>query len=211
MHIIWKGQTCFQIIAQKAKGEQVSVVIDPLEEASGLKMSSTEADIVIFSGSQDKAGMKAIKGDPFIIETPGEYEIKEVFVLGIPVAYAKEGEMSIFSIETEGIRVGHLGRLKKKELTDAEIEKLGDIDILLVPVGGNDVIEAEEARKIVLQIEPRVVIPMHYRIPGLKAKLSGADEFLKIMGAKDVERMSKFLIKKKDLSKEETKVVVLDP
>ena len=216
MHIIWHGQSCFQIILARNKGEQVSIVIDPFDETIGLKVPALSADILLVSHShQDHNNKKALKGTPFLIEGPGEYEVKETFIWGIPsfhddVQGAKRGSNTIYTIEGEGMRVCHLGDLGQKELTSEQLEKIGDIDILMVPVGGVYTIDAKGASRIISQIEPRLVIPMHYHLPKLKIKLEGVDKFLKEMGKRSVTPQPKLLIKKKDLP-EETKVVVLQP
>ena len=214
MHIIWQGQSCFQIIAAHNK-EQVVLVIDPFDEATGLKVPNFTADILcITHDHHDHNNKKAVKGEPFLIEGPGEYEVKEVFIQGIPAFHddkegKERGQNTIYVVEAEGMRLCHLGDLGQKELTSEQLEKIGDIDILMVPVGGVYTIDSKEAAKIISQIEPRVVIPMHYFVPKLKIKLEGVDKFLKEMGKKSVEPQPKLLIKQKDLPEEETQIVVL--
>jgi len=157
MHIIWKGQFHFQIIVSPAKGEQLKINID---------------------------GPKVLVGD-FVIDGPGEYEIKNIFIQGIP----SSGD-PIYTIDAEDMRLCYLGDFSQKELVPEQLDKMGDIDILLVSAG---------VGKIVSQIEPRVVIPMG----------EGINKFLKEMGRKAISPQPKLLIKKKDLPKEETKIVVL--
>ena len=220
MHIIWHGQSCFQIIIARNKGEQVSLLIDPFDASIGLRAPSLSADILLISHSHpDHSNKKAARGNPFLIEGPGEYEIKEVFIQGIPSFHDdKEGKErglnTIYTIEAEEMRLCHLGDLGQKELSDDQLEKIGDIDILMIPVGGMTTISAKEAAKIISEIEPRVVIPMHYHLPKLRTvggrKLEGVDKFLKEMGRKSTEAQPKLLVKKKDLP-EETKIVVLKP
>ena len=216
MHIIWHGQSCFQIILARNKGEQVSMVIDPFDETIGLKVPALSADILLVSHSHhDHNNKRAIKGTPFLIEGPGEYEVKETFIQGVSSFHddaqgAKRGQNTIYTIEGEGMRICHLGDLGQKELTPEQLERIGDIDILMVPVGGVYTIDAKGAGRAISQIEPRLVIPMHYHLPKLKIKLEGVDKFLKEMGKRSVTPQPKLLIKKKDLP-EETKVVVLQP
>ena len=113
------------------------------------------------------------------------------------------------------MRICHLGDLKQKELTSWQIEKIGDIDILMIPVGGTYTISSREAPKIISQIDPKIVIPMHYQIPKLnlpaKKRLEGVDKFLKTMGKKSIESQDKLLAKKKDLPEDGMKIVVLRP
>jgi L-ascorbate metabolism protein UlaG (beta-lactamase superfamily) len=97
-----------------------------------------------------------------------------------------------------------------KNLTTEQVEEIGDIDILLVPVGGNYTLDAEDAEKLVRQVEPKVVIPMHYAVPKLKIKLDGIEKFLKEMGIGKKEALPKYVVKKKDLPENGMDVVVLD-
>lgn len=212
---MWKGQSCFEIIASQQKGEQVKIVIDPFSEEIGLKLPKMEADILLVThGHSDHSNAKEIGGDPFLIENPGEYERKDVFVRGIASYHddkegKERGQNTIYTIEAEELRLCHLGDFGQADLTPEQLETIGDIDILMVPVGGNSTIDAKGAVKVISQIEPRIIIPMHYNAPKLKVKLDDLDKFLKEMGRKAVEPQPKLLIKKKDLSVEEEKVVVL--
>jgi len=209
MNITWFGQSCFQIITQKGKDGQVKIVVDPFQSNIGLNMPKLESDILLLT-SKDCDSSKIKTKDYFLIDEQGEYDIKDVFVQGISMeANEKEKEekeaTNIYVIETEGIRICHLGSIKEKELKNGQLEKIGDIDILMVPVGEN----AQGASKIVSQVEPRIVIPMSYHIPKIKIKLGKVDNFLKVMGEKSVEPQSKLSIKRKDLPKEGREVVLL--
>ena len=209
MNITWFGQSCFQIITQKGKDGQVKIVVDPFQSNIGLNMPKLESDILLLT-SKNCDSSKIKTKDYFLIDEPGEYDIKDVFVQGISMeANEKEKEekeaTNIYVIETEGIRICHLGSIKEKELKNGQLEKIGDIDILMVPVGEN----AQGASKIVSQVEPRIVIPMSYHIPKIKIKLGKVDNFLKVMGEKSVEPQSKLSIKRKDLPKEGREIVLL--
>lgn len=216
MHIIWHGQSCFQIIIPKNKGEQASIVIDPFDETLGLRIPPLSADILCVTHQHhDHNNIKAVKGEPFLIEGPGEYEIKEISIQGISAFHddkegKERGRNTIYMIEAEGMRLCHLGDLGQKELTPDQLEKIGNADILMIPIGGTYTLSAKEAAKIISQIEPRIVIPMHYYLPKLKIKVEGVDKFLKEMGRKSVEPQNKLLIKKKDLP-EKMQIVVLKP
>lgn len=217
MHITWHGQSFFQIQSSQSKGGQTSLAIDPFDQSVGLKVPSFSADILLITHEHgDHSNKKAIRGEPFVIETPGEYEIKEIFIHGIPSFHddtegKDRGKNTIYVIEMEEMRLCHLGDLGQKELTPDQLEKIGDVDILMIPVGGNYTLDAKEANHVISQIEPRIVIPMHYHIPQVKIKIEGVDKFLKEVGKKSVVPQSKLLIKKKDLVSEETQVVVLKP
>jgi L-ascorbate metabolism protein UlaG (beta-lactamase superfamily) len=151
----------------------------------------------------------------FTITGPGEYELKGVYFWGFPVPHDdKDGKRLGFStaflIEGDDLRVLHLDDLGAKNLTTEQIEEIGDVDILLVPVGGNYTLDAEDAEKLVRQIEPKVVIPMHYAVPKLKLKLDDVEKFLKEMGAGKKEHLPKLVVRKKDLPAEGMDVIVLD-
>jgi len=217
MQIVWHGQSCFQISFSKNKDEKLTVVIDPFSEEIGLRIPSLEADILMISHDHpNHNNKKAVSGSPFLIEGPGEYEIKGVFIQGIEADHDKSqgkemGKTTIYTIEGEEIRLCHLGDLGQKELNADQLEQIGNIDILMIPVGGIYTISSQEASKIISQIEPRLIIPMHYNLPKMKSKLDGLDKFLKVMGQKGIEPQSKLTVKKKDLEGETTEVVVLKP
>lgn len=222
MQIIWHGQSCFQILASRGKNNQVSIVTDPFSPETGLKVPDLEADILLVSHQHsDHNNVKAVSASPgaspiFLINGPGEYEAKNVFLEGIASFHdncqgKERGENTIYTIEVEDLKICHLGDLGQKELTDEQLEKIGEVDILMIPVGGIYTISAREAPKILEQLEPKITIPMHYAIPKLKIKLEALDKFLKVFGIKNLEPIKKLSIKKKDLSPEEAKIVVLKP
>jgi len=192
-------------------------VIDPFSPEIGLRCPSLSAEILLLTHDHyDHNNKGVVSGQPFLIDGPGEYEVKGIFIQGISsfhdsVQGKERGKNTIYLIEAEEMRICHLGDLGQKELESWQLEKLGDVDILLIPVGGVYTINSKEAVKIINQIEPKIVIPIHYSIPKLKIKLEGLDKFLKAMGIKKPEIQNKLLIKKKDLPTEETKVVILKP
>ncbi|TSC56923.1 MAG: beta-lactamase fold-like Zn-dependent hydrolase [Parcubacteria group bacterium Greene0714_21] len=217
MQIFWKGQACFQILTSRGKDSQLSIVVDPYEESIGLKLPSLQADILLVTHNHfDHNNAKDVKGSPFVISNPGEYDVKGVFVQGIfsfhdDTQGKERGSNTIYRIEVEGMRICHLGDLGQKELTQEQLNQIGDVDILFVPVGGVYTIDGKEAARIVSQLEPKIVIPMHYALPKLKVKLEGVEEFLKPMGAKNAVAEPKLLVKERDLVNEERRVVVLTP
>lgn len=218
MQILWKGQSCFSIASASLSKEQVKILMDPFNESIGLKLSPQEADIILVSHDHpDHSNKKIAKGTPFIIENPGEYEVKGVFVRGISsyhddVKGKERGLNTIYIIQTEGITLCHLGDFGQKELTPEQVEQIGTIDILFIPVGGVYTLDAEGAMKIINQLEPKIAIPMHYVVPGLKVKLNSVDEFLKAMGKKGLATLPKIALKAKDIAgeREEVEIMVLD-
>ncbi len=216
--ISWAGQSCFQISVSNGKDNTINIVIDPFDEKIGLKAPNFEADILLVTHPhQDHDNIKAVKGSPFLIDGPGEYEIKGVFVQGINSFHddsqgKERGANTIYIIETDNIRFCHLGDLGQKQLTDEQLEKIGSIDVLMIPVGGVYAIDSHEAAKITGQIEPKIVIPMHYELPKLNIKLDDVNKFLKAMGKKDIEPQDKLTIKASALPKDgEMEIVVLKP
>jgi L-ascorbate metabolism protein UlaG (beta-lactamase superfamily) len=118
--------------------------------------------------------------------------------------------VTIYLIELEGIKILHTAHIKKLALSQDELEDIGDVDIMTVPIGGSEVLDYDEAAKAVNFIEPKIVIPTHYKIAGLKIDAASEEKFLKEMGAKS-ETLEKLTIKKKELAEEGTKVVILEP
>ncbi len=226
MNITWYGQSCFQISSSEGKNNRVSIVVDPFGEDIGLKLPrKIEADIVLVTHDHsDHNNVKAVSGEPLVIAGPGEYEAKGVFIRGISslrlashrlADQNKEDNLAsggtIYTIEVEGMRLCHLGDLGQKELFSDQLEKIGGVDILMVPVGGVYTANADEAIKVMAQVEPKITIPMHYQVPNLKIKLGGVDKFLKALGIKSLKPLSKLSVKKKDLLSEEAKIIVLQP
>lgn len=215
MQIFWHGQSLFEILTIPKKNSQIKIVIDPFDESLGLKIPKLEADILLITHQHfDHNNKKIVKGNFFLIEGPGEYEIKNIFIQGIPSFHdnlkgKERGENTIYTIESEEIKICHLGDLGQKELTKEQLEKIGQVDILMIPIGGNYTISSKEALKIMSQIEPKITIPMHYFLPKMKVKLEGIEKFFKILGIKNLEPIKKLSIKKKDLSPEEAKIVIL--
>ncbi len=217
MNIIWHGQSCFQIITQVEKNSQETILIDPFSEEVGLNLPKTKPSIVLISHNHsDHNNIKKVEGEPFIIDTPGEYEIKGINIYGIPSFHDEEegkkrGNNTIYIVETEEIKLCHLGDFGERELSDGQVEAIDDIDILMIPIGGVYTIDAKKASGIIAQIEPRIAIPMHYQLPKLKIKLDKVDDFLKVMGIDSKEKLPKLNIKKRDISPEEkTKIIVLE-
>ena len=219
MQIVWKGQACFSIVITRGKQEQVKILIDPFEDSIGLKLPPQEADIVLVThGHSDHNNVKIVKGDPFIIDSPGEYEVKSVFVQGITTFHddvqgKERGLNTIYTITTEGIILCHMGDFGQKELTPEEVDKIGNVHVLMIPVGGTYTIDGKEAGKIISQIEPKIIIPMHYALPKLKPNLAKVEEFLQVMGKKGLEPQGKLSLKAKDVAGEtkEAEIVVMRP
>lgn len=220
MEIVWLGHATFRIKTRVA-GTQVTIVTDPYDASLvGFKFPKVTADIVTISHEhKDHAAEENVKGEndasPKILRGPGEYEVKGVTLRGVATWHdskngAERGENTVFTYETEKIRMAHFGDLGQV-LTDAQLEAIGNIDIALLPVGGVYTITPQQASEVIAQLEPKIVIPMHYKIPGMGVgfdKLSGVDDFIKVMGV-EMKRADKLDIKRENFG-EEMQVVVLE-
>ena len=215
MQITWHGQSLFQITTSPEKNVQVRIVIDPFNKSIGLRVPKLEADIVLVTHQHhDRNNVAAVAGSPFLIEGPGEYEVKNIFIQGILSSHDKaqgkeRSTNTIYTVDSENIKLCHLGDFGQKELTEEQLEKIGRVDVLMIPIGGTYTLSAKEAAKIMSQLEPKITIPMHYALPKLKVKLESLDKFLKVFGIKSLVPINKLSIKKKDLPTEEAKIIVL--
>ena len=212
MTIIWHGLSCFEIHAKTSGGGEAVLVTDPYENSSGLRFPRTlSADLVAASheGEDGDAG-EAVQGKPFRIRLPGEYEVKGIFVFGIHAPLLKGSRSHrLFRMELEDLRLAHLGALDRP-LSDGELQELSNIDILFLPVGGGRVLDAKKAVEVVGQVEPRIVIPMTYALPGLKEEFQPVDAFLKEFGSLQKEQAARYKVSKRDLPEEDMKIVTLE-
>ncbi|MBU4331914.1 MBL fold metallo-hydrolase [Patescibacteria group bacterium] len=208
MYITWHGQNCFKL----QLGKDI-LLIDPFDPAKvGLKLNAPKADIVVVT--DPKVSYKEIKSNNeergvFLISSPGEYEVRGIFIYAIHIKNAGAASF-IYHIESEQVAIGHLGSINRA-LEDDELEALNGVDVLMIPVGGNGVLDAKKAAEVISQIEPRVVIPMHYKLAGLKEKLDSVDKFCNEIGSCEKEQLVKLKLSKKDLPVEATRYIVMQP
>lgn len=215
MDIYWYGQACFKI-----KSKNAAVIIDPFDpDFTGLKLPKDLAsDIVLVSHDHgDHNNFKAVATSsekaPMVFKEPGEYEVAGVAITGIKAFHddtqgSERGVNTIFHLLFDSLNIVHLGDLGQFKLTEEQVAQIGETDILLIPVGSLYTINAKAASEIVAQLEPKVIVPMHYKIDGLKFELEGVEGFLKEMGAEGVTPVPKLTIAKDKLP-EEPLVVVL--
>ena len=191
------------------------MAIDPFGRETGLTPPRFKADVLLVTHDhEDHSNIEAIQGEPFLIKGPGEYDVKDITVQGLQSFHDKRkgqdrGLNTIYVIEIEDVRVCHMGDFGEGELREDLREKLGEIDILLIPVGGVYTIDAEEASKIVSELEPKIVIPMHYRIEGLNYKIDQVEKFIQEMGEKKIEPEERLVIKKKSIEENKTQLLLL--
>ncbi len=214
MQISWNGFSSFEITTKAASGD-VRIVTDPYQNSTGLRFPRTlEAEVLLQSHDEEDANnVEAILGSPYVIDLPGEFEVGSVFVFGVSAPLKREvkgGRLQnlIFRIETEGMRLAHLGALDRS-LTDEELQKLENIDILMIPVGGGRVMDPKLAAEVISQIEPRVVIPMTHAVSGAKEELASVDQFCKAFGTCHREDMNKYKVTRKDLPEDDMVIISL--
>jgi len=217
MNISWLGHSCFKI-SKKIDGREVILVTDPYSKETGLFPPKIKADIVSISHHHfDHDYIDKITGNNedqlIILDRAGEYEVKKVFINGFDSFHdkkqgAEHGLNIIFKFTIDDICIVHLGDLGEKP-NEKLIDNINDVDILMVPVGGKYTLDGAEAAEVVRQIEPRIVIPMHYKVKGLKIDISDETKFIKAMGTES-EQLSKLRISRKDLPEDTTKIIVLN-
>ena len=196
------GLSCVRL-----RGRDVQVVIDPIPPGSAPGLPKLAPDIVVRTeGTTDFATLRPADGRPQEISGPGEYELGGVRVFGMPA-----GDITIMRVEVDEVRVVAVGRLHR-QLTEDEIESLGHTDVLLAPVGGGDACSATEAAKLVAALEPAIVVPVRYAVPGLPGEYEPVEKFAKEMGlAEDAwAPQPKLNLTGSSGTVDETRVVVLD-
>lgn len=212
MYITWLGHSSFKL-QDKTGSDAISLIIDPYDDSIGLKMPRLEADILVITHNHyDHNNRGAIRGNPFVIDTAGEYEVRGVSIEGVEAPHddkggAERGKVVMYRIEMDDVVVAHLGDLGAT-LDPKQLERVAGADILLIPVGGKYTIDAKKAVEVVSQIEPRIVIPMHYKTPGLKVDVEGVEKFIKEIGLKPRQE-EKLKISKKDLPQDDRELVIL--
>lgn len=214
VEIAYLGHSCFRI-----KGRTAAIVCDPYDSYVGFKMPKVEGEIVTVShGHRDHSFIEGVKGEPFVISEPGEYEIKEVEILGFSTSHDEEsgserGGNVVYHFKIDNLGIVHLGDLGHK-LSPERVEALNEVDVLLVPVGGVYTIDAAGAHEVIDQIEPKIVIPMHFKTKKHDAevfgKVEGLEVFLKEMGEEKIDPEKKLRIKSRADLPEERKIVVLE-
>lgn len=214
MDITYLGHSSFLL-----KTRDCRVVTDPFNpKAVGFPFPKTQADVVTISHHHDDHNYRSgVAGEPMVFDWPGEFEKNGVRIFGIQSYHDKtqgseRGENIIFKFDIEGIQVVHCGD-QGYAADNALIEEIGEVDILMVPVGGFFTIDAKEAAAMAKKLDPAIIIPMHYShdrlAPELAGKLAPLDQFLNHMGVEAVQPVEKLSVKKEELAEMELKVVVM--
>ena len=212
MEITWFGHSCFRLMERSA----AAIVTDPFDKSIGFTPPRLKADVVTIS--HDAPGhnnVSTVKGAR-AITGPGEYEIGGAFVTGVRTTVREsendsglQPENTAYVIEYESASVCHLGDVSTIP-TQPQVEALGTVNVLLVPVGGGKGLNAAQAAEIISMIQPSLVVPMHYKIDKTKLKLDPLSRFLKEMGLGPVPPEPSLKVTQSNLP-EETQIVVLQP
>lgn len=208
--IKWFGHGCFRVRAREA-----TIVLDPVGKATGYALPRQKADIVTVSHPHPgHNALGQVQEGYFLIDGPGEYEVSDVFITGVRTFHDNDegkarGYNTAYLLELEEMRICHLGDLGHV-LTDSQIADLHDVDVLLVPVGGGNALDAQTATEVIGQLGPRIVVPMHYRTKSGDNNLADLDEFCKALAVENPTAQEKLTLRKSDLP-ETIKVVILEP
>ena len=207
MELTWYGMSCFRLTERGF----ATVVTDPYSDDLGLPPLKLKADIVTIS--HDASGhsyLQAVNGAEHTLTGTGEYDIGNVFIIAIATELGDAAKQNVFYLfDYDGLTIAHLGDMHRVP-TQAQIEALEQVNILLVPVGGGKGLNAAQAAEIVAMLEPNIVIPMHYQVEGVQLELDGVERFLKEMGVTETPVENSLKISSSNLP-EETQVVLLTP
>jgi L-ascorbate metabolism protein UlaG (beta-lactamase superfamily) len=188
-----------------------TIVADPYDHAhAGFKPLKLKADIVTVSHEAPGHNfVKGVKGYEWDIRGPGEYEIGGIFITGVATNEGKKDRNVVYIYDYDGVTIGHLGDMSKVP-TQTQVEAFGTVDVLLVPVGGGNALNAAKAAEVIAMIEPGLVIPMHYKTTGSDIKLSPLKQFLEEMGLTSGKAQPSIKVTSSSIP-DETQVVVLEP
>lgn len=212
MEIIWLGHSCFQL-----RGKNVTLITDPFTPQQGYSLGKVNAPIVTVSHNHTGHNyVQGVGGNPRVVRAPGEYEISDVLITGVAAFHDSKrgqelGRNTIYVIHMDDLVICHLGDLGHT-LQEAQLEEVADADILLVPIGGHNTINATQAAEVISQVEPRIVIPMHYRTEasaGSRPDLEPLDKFCREMGVEAVNPLPKLTVTRNSLP-QEPQVVILE-
>lgn len=207
MEVTYLGHSAFRI-----RGKEVTVITDPFSPALGWSIGKVSANIVTVSHeSENHSFAEGVAGNPRVVCGPGEYEIADVLIAGVATAEQPgSGPVNTaYVLRFDDLSLCHLGDVRAM-LTDKQVEEIGSIDILFVPVGGGGALKPAEAAEVVSQLDPSIIVPMHYRLDGDSAGgLEPVDHFVREMGSKEFVPEPKLSVTRGSLPPE-VRVVVLE-
>ena len=211
MEISWLGHSCFQV-----RGKNVTLITDPFPPQSGYSLGKVNAPIVTIS--HNHAGhnyVQGVGGNSRVVRGPGEYEISDVLITGVASYHDSKrgqelGRNTIYVIHMDDVVICHLGDLGHT-LQEEQLEEVADADVLLIPIGGHHTLNATQAAEVISQVEPRIIIPMHYRTSALEGErdtLDPLDKFCREMGVEVINPQPKLVVTRSNLPTE-SQVVIL--
>ena len=209
MDISWLGHSCFRI-----RGNTATIITDPYSPDLGYSLGKPTAHIVTVSHQHPgHSYVQGIGGEPKLVTGPGEYEVSGILIMGTATFHdgeqgVKRGKNTVYLIEVDEVSICHLGDLGHV-LTTEQVEEIDNVDVLLIPVGGVSTINASMAAAVVRQLEPKAVVPMHYKTEVLHRELEPVDSFMKEMGVKEFNSQPKLSLTKANLPVS-TQVFLLD-
>ena len=186
MEIIWLGHACFRL-----RSDDLVVITDPFPQSVGLRPDNRPATIVTVSNTHpNHSNRLEVSGSPKVFDSPGEYEYSGVSARGVMTSL-KEGQPQpernvAYSIVMDNVNVCHLGDIVTP-LTTRQVEELQPVDVLLAPAGGGCTLELDQILQLTQDLDPKIVIPMHYQTPGVTEPLGALDAFVQLMGVSDVQ------------------------
>ena len=187
MKIQWLGHSCFKL----TESTGTTIVTDPYDSYVGFKMDTVEANVVTVSHKhKDHSAVSNVKGGPTIIDSLGAWEIGGVGITGL-LSYhdndkgAKRGENNVYLYRMDGIDICHMGDIGQ-EMNPNLGESIGSVNILMIPVGGNYTIDAEQAKEYVDFLMPDIVIPMHYKTENSELDIDSVDSFLDLFDEEQI-------------------------
>lgn len=216
MNIQYYGHSCFKITTKPAgRGQDdVNVFLDPFNKQVGLRPPQGQADVILVSHDHpDHNNIEALKGEPDIIDIPGEYSVKGINIVGIKTYHddkngQERGLNTVFLLDSEDLRICHLGDLGT-DLTEKQLEEIDAVDVLMIPIGGKYTIDSKKAIELIRKIEPKIIIPMHYKIEGSTADITDEKSFCAEIGNCPAGKVSKLNLKKKDLEGKSMETILM--
>lgn len=202
MNIRWLGHSSFLITTDAG----VRILTDPFDESVGYPVPHVEADVVTISHEHaDHNNRSGVAGNPIIVDQPGEHDVCGVRITGHATWHdaeqgARRGRNTLFAYLIDGLHVLHLGDLGC-QLEESQLKRLGAVDVLMVPVGGLYTIDAQAAWDLCRRLQPRVILPMHYKLPCVRYDIAPVEEFLALAGAQNARRVESLSVNPLNLSR----------
>jgi L-ascorbate metabolism protein UlaG (beta-lactamase superfamily) len=209
MDLNWLGHSCFRLHA-----DDMVVITDPFPRSLGLTPDPRPATVVTVSNPQpNHSNWQEVDGDPKVFNAPGEYEYSGISVRGVMTPLSegtpRESRNVAYSVEIDNVNICHLGDLTEP-LTTRQIQDLMPVDVLLLPTGGHCTLDVDRLAQLMQDLDPKIVIPMHYSTPGVSVPLDGVEIFLRHMGVSDVQPQPRLSVTASNLSPN-LRVVLMSP